>query len=171
MNTRWQPGQSGNPTGRRVGTQNRVTATARKLLEENAADVLKTTIEAAKSGDMIAARLVIGLIYPKKIRPAISIPSLQTPKGIAEALAVVATEAANGTLEADEVRALTSTIEAAGRQIDLNQHLYQFLGAVMKVISSESPDTAKRITEHLAKLELEAPSPENSLLLAGMENE
>jgi hypothetical protein len=56
---RFQPGQSGNPRGKQKGCKHRVTLLAEQLMEDDAEDVVRAVITAAKGGDMIAAKLIL----------------------------------------------------------------------------------------------------------------
>ena len=61
---RFQPGRSGNPAGKVRGTKHRVTILAERLMEDDAPDVVRTVIAAAKGGDMSACKLVLDRIAP-----------------------------------------------------------------------------------------------------------
>lgn len=61
----WQPGQSGNPAGRRPGAS---ASALRAKLEEGAPDVAKKVLALAKAGDLAAARLVLERVLPA-LRP------------------------------------------------------------------------------------------------------
>jgi Family of unknown function (DUF5681) len=52
----FQPGQSGNPNGRRPGARNRVSALALQLMDADAESVMLALIRAAKSGDVAAIK-------------------------------------------------------------------------------------------------------------------
>ena len=47
---RFQPGQSGNPAGRRAGTLNRVSVMALQMMEGDAEDVILALLKAARGG-------------------------------------------------------------------------------------------------------------------------
>lgn len=61
--TRWQPGQSGNPRGRRPGEKAERTLVA-EALRAGSEDVAKTVLAKALTGDMGAAKLVLERIHP-----------------------------------------------------------------------------------------------------------
>lgn len=64
---KWQPGQSGNPSGRPVGSKNRKSLLAQQL-EEQGGLVAQRVVEAALAGDMQAASIVLQRICPP-LRP------------------------------------------------------------------------------------------------------
>lgn len=55
----WRKGQSGNPSGRKKGGRNKSTLLAIALMENELNDIVRTIIDAAKGGDMAAARLIV----------------------------------------------------------------------------------------------------------------
>lgn len=63
----FRPGESGNPAGKKPGTLNKRTRVA-VALDEAAEDVTKAVIDAAKAGDVAAARLVLERVKPP-LRP------------------------------------------------------------------------------------------------------
>ena len=76
----FKKGQSGNPSGKPPGTRNKTTMLAEKLMQDDARDIVRVVLEAAKGGDMTAARLILERIFPvRKGRPSISICQLCAP--------------------------------------------------------------------------------------------
>lgn len=150
--TRFQPGQSGNPAGRKPGKPNRVTSEARNILEEHAAEVLQAAISSALQGDSMAQRLILGLALPKRIRPALELPKLDSPAAAANAMARLVDQAAQGVIEPEEARALSGMIESASRQLETYQHSARFFDAVLTVVSEESPEAARRILMRLEEM-------------------
>ena len=74
----FQPGQSGNPAGRRWGSRNRTTLAAATLLDAEALGLTRRAIEAAVAGDMLAMKLCLERVLPRcHERPVtFSLPSL-----------------------------------------------------------------------------------------------
>ena len=62
----FEPGQSGNPRGKPRGTRHRVTLLAEKLMADDTEAVMRAVIDAAKGGDMTAARLILDRIAPAR---------------------------------------------------------------------------------------------------------
>ena len=58
---RFQPGQSGNPQGRPVGSRNRATSEIKEILDQNVEfeDVIKKLFERAQKGNERAAELLL----------------------------------------------------------------------------------------------------------------
>jgi hypothetical protein len=84
-------GQSGNPKGKPKGPRHQTTMLAEKLMQDAAKDVVQAVLEAAKGGDMTAARLVLERIAPvMKGRPVhLDLPLVQTAADIAAAVATL----------------------------------------------------------------------------------
>ena len=60
----FKPGTSGNPKGRPVGSRNKLTQLAQKLLANDAEEIITAIIEKAKAGDSTAQRLCMERIMP-----------------------------------------------------------------------------------------------------------
>ena len=73
-------GMSGNPHGKPAGTRHRVTLLAEGMMQDDAEDVVRAVLTAAKAGDMVAARLVLDrIVPPRRGRPvAFALPAMQT---------------------------------------------------------------------------------------------
>jgi len=63
---RFQPGRSGNPTGKPKGAKNHVTRLAERLFDDEAEDICRVIISKAKEGDMTAARLIVERLCPPR---------------------------------------------------------------------------------------------------------
>lgn len=59
----WQPGQSGNPKGRPVGSRNRKNVIAEEF-EKDGSEVARVVMNAALEGDMQAANMVLQRLSP-----------------------------------------------------------------------------------------------------------
>ncbi len=116
----WKPGQSGNPKGKPAGTRNRATAMVLKLMESGAKEITEAVIEAAKGGDMTAARFILDrLAPPAKERPvSLALPSTSTAAGIVEAQAAILQAVAVGDLMPGEATALAGIVEARRKAIE-----------------------------------------------------
>ena len=75
---RFEPGQSGNPSGRPKGSRNKATLAVETLLDGEAEVITRKAIELAKKGDLVAIRLCLDRIAPpRKDRPIpFSLPAL-----------------------------------------------------------------------------------------------
>jgi hypothetical protein len=59
QDTRFKPGQSGNPNGRPKGSLNATTLAAQALLDGEAETLTRKAVELAKGGDLAALRLCL----------------------------------------------------------------------------------------------------------------
>src|SRR3954453_17402723 len=77
----FEPGRSGNPSGRPEGSRHATTLAVERLLEGEAEEIGRKAIELAKSGDTVALRLCLERIAPvRKDRPiSLALPSMNTP--------------------------------------------------------------------------------------------
>jgi Family of unknown function (DUF5681) len=117
---RFQPGQSGNPNGRRPGARNRTCALALKLMDADAEPVILSLINAAKSGDVAAIKLVLERVAPlPRNRPVhFFVPPIETAADLGEAMGAMLQAAANGELTPDEAVSIASLIETRRRTIE-----------------------------------------------------
>ena len=61
----FQPGQSGNPAGRRRGSRNKATLAAATLVDREALGLTRRAVEAALAGDMLAMKLCLERLLPR----------------------------------------------------------------------------------------------------------
>jgi Family of unknown function (DUF5681) len=121
--TRFQKGQSGNPSGKPPGTRARVTQLAEKLLDDDRDAIVRAVIAAAKGGDPTAMRLCIERLIPvRKGRPVVfDLPPVKTAADIAGAVGELARAMAAGELTTDEASAAASVIEMHRRAIETTE--------------------------------------------------
>jgi hypothetical protein len=81
MSGRFKPGQSGNPKGRKPGTS--PAAKFRKVIAEEALEILDTLIQAAKGGDVAAAKVLLDRICPP-LKPTSSAVTISAGKNLVE---------------------------------------------------------------------------------------
>jgi hypothetical protein len=113
-------GQSGNPAGKRPGTRHRATVLAERLMEGEAEGVVRKVIEAAKAGDMTAARLILDRIAPARRGRAVALalPEVIKADDVPAALAAVVAAMGDGALSPDEAAAVSAVIEVQRRAIE-----------------------------------------------------
>lgn len=118
--TTWKPGTSGNPRGKQPGTRNKATMAVLALMETGAEDITKAVIEAAKGGDLAAARLVLErLAPPMRERPiSIDLPATNSMEGIDQAQAAVLEAVGAGELLPGEGQVLTGIIEGRRKALE-----------------------------------------------------
>lgn len=117
---RFEKGVSGNPKGRPKGARNKTTVILEKMLSDDGADVMRSVIEAAKKGDMTAARLVLDRICSvRKGRPVnLPLPRTETPRDILNALSVTEKAMAFGEITPDEAVVISSVLDHKRRAIE-----------------------------------------------------
>ena len=116
----WKKGQSGNPKGKPQGTRNKATSMVLQLMEGSAEDITKAVLDAAKGGDLMAARLVLErLAPPMRERPInIDLPDTATAQGCADAANAVLQAVGVGDLLPGEGATLAGIIENRRRAIE-----------------------------------------------------
>lgn len=120
---RFQAGQSGNPRGKARGSRHRLTILAERLMEDDAQEVVRAVIEAARNGDMVAARLVLDRVLPvrKGGRPVMfPLPPVMTPADLSAAVATLMSEVAAGRITAEEGVAVGGLLELQGKMLELH---------------------------------------------------
>ena len=118
---RFQPGQSGNPHGRRKGERNKALMALDTIGQQAAGDILQAVVAAARDGDMTAAKILLDRLWPPtKSRPiTIALPPVSSAADLPTALAAVIAAVSCGELSLDDGRALAALLESTGRVIEL----------------------------------------------------
>jgi hypothetical protein len=116
----WKKGQSGNLAGMPRGTRHRATMLAEKLMEDDAEDIVRAVVNAAKAGDPTAMRLCVERLVPlRKGRPmAFELPSTRTAGELVEAMAEVVRGTSSGELTVDEAAGFAQVLEAQRKIIE-----------------------------------------------------
>ena len=116
----WKKGQSGNPAGMPKGTRHRATMLAEKFMEDEAEDIVRAVVNAAKAGDPTAMRLCIDRLAPlRKGRPiTFDLPDIETASDITKAFCMIAKAMAAGGLTPDEAGTVATVIEAHRKAIE-----------------------------------------------------
>jgi hypothetical protein len=119
---RWKKGESGNPQGYRRGSKHRATLFAQALFDGESEELVRTVIEAAKGGDMAAAKLCLDRICaPIKSRPIqFKLPALRTVSDALSAMTLIIDGAARGEILADEAEALTGMVSGFIQALQIN---------------------------------------------------
>lgn len=83
-------------------------------------DVVRTVIDAAKKGDMVAAKLILERIVPApRGRPVrLELPPIKNPGDVVLAAAAITAEVASGELTAEEALAITALLEFQRKAIE-----------------------------------------------------
>jgi hypothetical protein len=120
----FQPGQSGNPSGRPRGARNKRAVFVEQLLEGETEAIVQAMIARAKQGDIAAVRLCIDRICPRpKDTPvAFELPPLRTVADAAAAMAAITAGVADGTLTAREAADLARIVDAVANTLTVTDH-------------------------------------------------
>ena len=111
--TRFKPGQSGNPAGKPPGTRHKSKMAAQVLLDGESEALTRKAIEMALAGDMAALRLCFERILPpSKEKPvSIRLPETSSPQGIDRASETILQAVAQGQLLPSEGSGILNMIE------------------------------------------------------------
>ena len=114
-------GHSGNARGKRPGTRNRSSQFAERLMEGAIEDIVQKVTEAAKTGDMQAAKIVLDRIAPaRRGRPvALTLPIVLKADDVPAALAAVIAAMGDGTISPEEAAAVSAVVEGQRRALEL----------------------------------------------------
>lgn len=119
----YQPGQSGNPSGRPAGSRNATTLAVEALLEGQAEAITQRVVTAALGGDMAAIKLVMDRVAParKSRLLQLDLPDVSDARGVALSQAMVVAAVAGGEISTDEGMALSGLLEARRRALETEQ--------------------------------------------------
>ena len=119
----WKKGQSGNPSGKPQGMRNKATMMVINLMEQGAEEITKAVIDAAKGGDLMAARLVIErLAPPLRERPiTLNLPSTATAEGISAAQQAILQAVGVGDLLPGEGATLAGIVEIRRKALETQE--------------------------------------------------
>jgi hypothetical protein len=90
------------------------------LMASDAEAVVKAVVDAAKAGDMTAARLVLDRIAPvRRGAPVrLELPHTDTAQGVAEALAALIAEMSTGAISPEEAALVAGVLEIRRHTIE-----------------------------------------------------
>ena len=117
--TRGRPFRIGNP-GRPVGSRNRATLAAERLLAGESEALTRKVIEIALAGDTTALRLCLERILPPaKSRPIkIALPPIETGADVLKAQAAAIRAMSCGGITPDEAATIAGVLEARRKAIE-----------------------------------------------------
>lgn len=112
--TRFKPGQSGNPGGRPKGALNATTRMVQALLDGDAEDIVRKAIELAKAGDGPVLRAVLERIAPaRKDNPvSLDLPPVETAADAKAASSAVLASVAAGDITPGEGQSVMALLTA-----------------------------------------------------------
>ena len=117
----FQPGQSGNPHGRPVGSRNKVTVAIERLLEERAEVIVDRAIHMATYGDKAMLRLCLDRLYaPRKDRHIpFALPEMNSASDAVKAAAAITAGVAAGELTPSEAAHLSHLVANYAKAIEV----------------------------------------------------
>jgi len=123
QDTRFKPGQSGNPNGRPKGSLNATTLAAQALLDGEAEALTRKAIELAKGGDLTALRLCMDrLLPPRKDRPvSLDLPRIDSARDAPKAISALLAAVAAGELAPSDAGEVTKLLDAYARAVEINE--------------------------------------------------
>jgi hypothetical protein len=121
--TRFKPGQSGNPTGRPRGARNKATVAAETLLDGEAETITRRCIDLAMEGDATALRLCLSRILPVKRERTIELdlPALEGSQDSLRTIGTVLEAVGSGAITPAEGQAVASLLEAHRRTFEVEE--------------------------------------------------
>jgi Family of unknown function (DUF5681) len=110
----------GNPYGRPRGSRNARTVLVEQLMGDEAQEIARAAITAAKAGDTTAMKIVLDRVAPiRKGRPVeFTIPEAMDAAGVAEAFKDIATRMASGEITPEEATQVASVLELRRKAIE-----------------------------------------------------
>ena len=116
----FEPGVSGNPSGRPIGSKNKLSQMAQKLLEADAEEIVTAIIEKAKAGDSTAQRLCFERIAPPMRSSVIQIhlPKLESTQDILKGYDALFDALDRGDLTLEELIRISDVLENKRKAIE-----------------------------------------------------
>jgi Family of unknown function (DUF5681) len=124
QDTKFKPGQSGNPDGRPKGARNATTLALEALLDGEAEELTRKAIELAKDGDLAALRICLDRIVPprKDRHVAFPLPAMNGAADAAKSLASIVAAVGSGELTPSEASELTKLVGGYARVLEVVDH-------------------------------------------------
>ena len=115
---KFEPGQSGNPNGRPVGSG--FAAKLRSAIEDDVPEIIEAVVDAAKSGDLTAAKLLLDRVFPtlKPIDSPVTVPQGQS---LSDRGKLVLDSTLEGLLTPDQADRLLSAISKQARVVEVDE--------------------------------------------------
>ena len=120
QDTRFKPGQSGNPKGKPRGAKNHATKLAEKLIDGQCEALVQRAVEMALNGDIQALKLLIERLVPaRKDRPvSLELPKVQSAQDVIKAMGLVIESVGRGEIEPEQAKTLSTILELNRRSIE-----------------------------------------------------
>ena len=106
--------------GRPAGSRNQATLALEKMMADDGAAVVQAILDAAKGGDMTAARIIVDrIVPPRKDRPVVvDLPKIESAADIPQATTAILEATAAGDLTPSEGAALVNMVEAHRKALE-----------------------------------------------------
>jgi hypothetical protein len=119
MSSRWKPGQSGNPAGKRPDSR---LAEFRKAIEGDVPGIIQTMAFLAQNGDVQAARLLLERAIPplRPEAPSVVLPALGKAEGFAAKSEAILAAVAGGEITPDVASTLLAGVAQASRVAEID---------------------------------------------------
>jgi hypothetical protein len=116
----WPKGTSGNPKGRPKGSRHTALLALDAIGAKAAAAVLKKVAEAAQSGDLRAADILLRRVWPERKGRIVEIdlPAVDGAGDLPKALSAVMAAMAAGEITPDEASAIAAVIESKRKVVE-----------------------------------------------------
>lgn len=120
QDTRFKPGQSGNPKGKPRGAKNHATKLAEKLIDNQCEALVQKAVEMALNGDMQALKLLIERLIPaRKDRPVkLDLPKIKSAQDIINVMGLIVENVGKGELEPEQAKTLAAILELNRKSIE-----------------------------------------------------
>ena len=120
QDTRFKPGQSGNPKGKPRGAKNHATKLAEKLIDNQCEALVQKAVEMALNGDMQALKLLIERLIPaRKDRPVkLDLPKIKSAQDIINVMGLIVENVGKGELEPEQAKTLATILEINRKSIE-----------------------------------------------------
>lgn len=125
---KFQPGQSGNPSGKTKGAKDKRTA-LREMLQPHAKALMDVAVGMAKQGDTAALKLCLDRLMPpiREERIHVTVPKITGPDDCTTAQAAVLNAVACGEMLPSEGAVLSGLIDAQRRAYETSDHTKRLL--------------------------------------------
>ena len=146
-------GQSGNPSGRPIGSRNRFTREMVEALEQRGLPLLDAIVNHAHAANPAAMRLCLDRLAPMgKHRPSsINLPPVDTPQYAVSALTEIQRALGAGEITTDEAARLVDFVgraarvlaSQAGAEIDVAERVARCEDALLLLLNGDEPAAAQ----------------------------
>ena len=114
----FQPGQSGNPAGRQLGSRNKRTIAAERLFNETGDELTRIAIDLARQGHPAALKLCMERVFPTRDRPVtFDLPAMATAADAVGAMGSIVLGLADGDLTPGEALRVAKIVESFSKTL------------------------------------------------------